>query len=80
MRVELKGTVISPGVALGRVVLLNRSRTIVERRRLEPASIESEKKRFLSAVERSKEQILSIKKKLDPRESGTIFKYLTLAS
>lgn len=70
MRVELKGTVISPGVALGRVVLLNRSRTIVERRRLEPTSIESEKRRFLSAVERSKEQILSIKKKLDPRESG----------
>ncbi|MGH7888995.1 MAG: phosphoenolpyruvate-utilizing N-terminal domain-containing protein, partial [Thermodesulfobacteriota bacterium] len=70
MRVELKGMVISPGVALGKVVLLDRSKTVVEKRRLTSASIESEKQRFLFAVEKSKEQIVTIKEYLDPKEAG----------
>ncbi len=70
MRLELKAMVISPGVALGKVVLLNRSKTIVEKRRLTPALAESEKQRFLSAVEKSKEQVIFIKDELDPKEAG----------
>lgn len=70
MSVELKGMVISRGVTLGKVVLLNRSKTIVEKRRLNPELVESEKQRFLSAVEKSKEQIVVIKEKLDPKEAG----------
>jgi phosphotransferase system enzyme I (PtsI) len=70
MSVELKGVVISPGVALGKVVLLDRFKTIVEKRRLNPALVESEKQRFLSAVEKSKEQIVFIREKLDPKETG----------
>jgi phosphotransferase system enzyme I (PtsI) len=70
MSVELKGMVISPGVTLGKVVLLNRSKTMVEKRRLNPELVESEKQRFLSAVEKSKEQIVVIKEKLDLKEAG----------
>ncbi len=70
MRIELKGMVISPGVAFGKVVLLDRYKTVVEKRRLSPASIESEKQRFLSAVEKSKEQIMTIKEALDPKQAG----------
>jgi len=70
MSVELKGVVISPGVALGKVVLLDRFKTIVEKRRLNPALVESEKQRFLSAVEKSKEQVVFIREKLDPKETG----------
>ena len=70
MSVELKGVVISPGVALGKVVLLDRFKTIVEKRGLNPALVESEKQRFLSAVQQSKEQVVLIKEKLDPKETG----------
>ena len=70
MSVELKGVAISPGVALGKVVLLDRFKTIVEKRRLNPALVESEKQRFLSAVEKSKEQVVFIREKLDPKETG----------
>jgi phosphotransferase system enzyme I (PtsI) len=70
MRIELKGIAISPGVALGKVVLLNRAKMIVEKKRIEPALVGSEKERFLSAVKKSKEQLLSIKERFDPREAG----------
>jgi phosphotransferase system enzyme I (PtsI) len=70
MSVELKGVAISPGVTLGKVVLLDRFKTIVERRRLLPALVEPEKQRFLSAVKKSKEQVVSIKENLDPKETG----------
>ncbi len=78
MRFELKGIVISPGVALGKVVLLNRFKTIVERKKLEPPLIEPEKKRFLAAVEKSKEQILQIRDKFDPKEAGDHLQILNL--
>ena len=70
MRFETKGIAISPGVALGKVVLLNRSKMIVEKKRVEQNLLESEKKRFSVAVEKSKEQLLTIKKRFDPKEAG----------
>ncbi len=69
MRVESKGIAISPGVALGKVVLLNRAKTIVERKKIEPDLVEAEKRRFLASVEKSKEQLLSIKGRIDHGET-----------
>jgi phosphotransferase system enzyme I (PtsI) len=70
MRVERKGIAISPGIAVGKVVLLDRSRTIVQRTSVAKGQTKDEIQRFLSAVMRSKEQLLSIKEKLDPDEAG----------
>src|SRR3989304_1635614 len=70
MRSETKGIAISPGVALGKVVLLNRSKMIVEKKRVEQDLLESEKKRFSVSVEKSKEQLLTIKERFDPKETG----------
>jgi phosphotransferase system enzyme I (PtsI) len=70
MRVELQGIAISPGIALGNVVLLDRTKMIVERIRMEDNVIEREKERFLGAVNRSKNQLLSIKENLDHGDTG----------
>lgn len=70
MRFETKGIAISPGVALGKVVLLNHSKMIVEKKRVEQDLLESEKKRFSVAVQKSKEQLLTIKERFDPKEAG----------
>ncbi len=70
MRVELQGIAISPGIALGNVVLLDRTKMIVERIRVEDNVIEREKERFLGAVNRSKNQLLSIKENLDHGDTG----------
>ncbi len=70
MRVELEGIAISPGIALGNVVLLDRTKMIVERIRVEDNLIEREKERFLGAVNRSKNQLLSIKENLDHGDTG----------
>src|SRR3972149_4869087 len=64
MRSETKGIAISPGVALGKVVLLNRSKMIVEKKRVEQDLLEYEKKRFSVAVEKSKEKLLTKKERL----------------
>jgi phosphotransferase system enzyme I (PtsI) len=78
MRIEKKGIAISPGIALGKVVLLDRSKTIVERTTVEPKMIEAEKQKFLSAVNKSKDQIISIKDKLDTAESGEHLQILNI--
>lgn len=70
MRVELQGIAISPGIALGNVVLLDRTKMIVERIRVEDNVIEREKERFLGAVNRSRNQLLSIKENLDHGDTG----------
>jgi len=70
MRVELEGIAISPGIALGNGVLLDRTKMIVERIRVEDNVIEREKERFLGAVNRSMNQLLSIKENLDHGDTG----------
>lgn len=70
MRFELKGIPISPGVALGKVVLLDRTKTIVEKIKIEAAFIQEEKGRFLAAVNKSKEHVHSIIDRFDPMEKG----------
>ena len=70
MRVELQGIAISPGIALGNVVLLDRTKMIVERIRVQDNVLEREKERFLGAVNRSMNQLLSIKENLDHGDTG----------
>lgn len=78
MRVERKAIPISGGIALGRVVLLDRSRMIVERKQIDPASIESEKDRFMTAVRRSKAELMSIKDGMGSTEEGDHLQILNL--
>lgn len=78
MRVERKGIPISTGIALGRVVLLDRSKMIVERVQVDENLIGAEKERFLQALRRSKEQLLSIREKLEPLEGGDHLQILNL--
>ena len=78
MRVERKGIPISSGIALGKVVLLDRSKMIVERVQVGEHLISAEKERFLQAVKRSKEQLLSIRDKLEPLEAGDHLQILNL--
>ena len=78
MRVERKGIPISAGIVLGKVVLLDRSRMIVERMQVDDSLIEAEKERFLQAVRRSKDQLLSIKDKLEPLEGGEHLQILNI--
>jgi len=70
MRIELNGIAISPGIALGNIVLLDRTKMIVERKGVEKQAIEREMERFLGAVNKSKDQLLSIKENLDHVETG----------
>jgi len=70
MRLQIKGIPISPGIALGKVVLLDRFKTIIKKNFLGPNSIKAEKERFINAVEKSKEQLNKIKNKLGPDDNG----------
>jgi len=70
MRVELKGIAISPGIALGNIVLLDRTKMIVEKTGVGKKVVEREKQRFLGAVNKSKDQLLSIKENLDHGDTG----------
>lgn len=70
MRFELKGIPIFPGVALGTVALLDRTKTVVERRGIDPASVQSEKERFLGAVQKSRKHLHSIVDRFDPMDWG----------
>lgn len=70
MRVERIGIPISPGVALGKVVLLDRSKTIVEGRTVAEEDIVHEKERFLAAVLQSKQELVSLKEKIDSNDAG----------
>jgi len=70
MRVELQGIAISPGIALGNIVLLDRTKMIVKKTGVGKNVIEREKERFLGAVNKSKDQILSIKENLDHGDTG----------
>jgi phosphotransferase system enzyme I (PtsI) len=78
MRVERKGLPISSGIAFGKVVLLDRSRMIVERVQVNEHQVEKEKERFRQALRRSKDQLLSIRDKLEPLEGGDHLQILNI--
>jgi phosphoenolpyruvate-protein phosphotransferase (PTS system enzyme I) len=78
MRVERKGLPISSGIAFGKVVLLDRSRMIVERVQIDEYQIEKEKERFHQALRRSKAQLLTIRDKMEPLEGGDHLQILNI--
>ncbi|MFI5322495.1 MAG: phosphoenolpyruvate--protein phosphotransferase [Thermodesulfobacteriota bacterium] len=78
MRVERKGLPISSGIAFGKVVLLDRTRMIVERIQIDEHQIDKEKERFSQALRRSKSQLFSIRDTLEPLEGGDHLQILNI--
>jgi phosphotransferase system enzyme I (PtsI) len=62
---EKRGLAISPGFAVGNVLLINQAKTIVERRKIKKSEIINEINRFQNAVEISKNEIYSLKTNRD---------------
>jgi phosphotransferase system enzyme I (PtsI) len=57
----LKGFSVSPGVAIGRAHLLDRSKVCVLKHNIDPGQIDNEINRFRDAIEMSKKQMQDIK-------------------
>ena len=57
----LKGFSVSPGVAIGRAYLLDRSKVCVLKHNIDPGEIDNEINRFRNAIEMSKTQMQNIK-------------------
>jgi len=57
----LKGFSVSPGVAIGKAYLLDRSKVCVLKHKISPEEIKSEIIRFREAIEKSKKQMQDIK-------------------
>ncbi|MEE9252167.1 MAG: phosphoenolpyruvate--protein phosphotransferase [Thermodesulfobacteriota bacterium] len=68
MRHELRGIAVCPGVALGKAVMLNRYKIVVEKTSVAYPLLEAEQNRFLLALEKSKEQIQLIQQKFHPKD------------
>jgi len=67
--IVLKGIAVSPGIAFGKVYILDRSEVQAPLYNLDqPAQIVSEIKRFREALKKSREELLEIKKSLSERE------------
>jgi phosphotransferase system enzyme I (PtsI) len=73
--VELKGIGVSPGIAMGQALVLEREAVPVFRLLLQPAAVEGEVQRLSRAVEASQKQILAIKDRL-AREVGGRHAYI----
>ena len=65
MSQEKRGLAISPGFAVGNVLLINQAKTIVERRKIKKSEIINEINRFQNAVEISKNEIYNLKTNRD---------------
>lgn len=67
--IVLKGIAVSPGIAFGKVYILDRSEVQAPLYNVDhPAQIVSEIKRFREALKKSREELLEIKKSLSERE------------
>jgi phosphotransferase system enzyme I (PtsI) len=72
---ELSGTGVSPGIAVGRAVVIEREAVTVFRLLLPPEEVEGEVQRLSRAVEASRQQLQSIKERLS-REVGMPHAYI----
>lgn len=72
---ELKGTGVSPGIALGRALIVERDATPVFRLALEAGEVEGEVERLSAAVGASRAQLQAIKERLS-REVGAPHAYI----
>src|SRR5262245_49704924 len=66
-RLILKGTPVSPGIGIGKCLLLEKQNLEVVRLELENGQIESEIQRFHNALDRTKMQLTALKDQLDAR-------------
>jgi phosphotransferase system enzyme I (PtsI) len=58
---KFKGIGVSPGIAIGKTLVLNRERIKAETRKITPDSVESEIQRFRTALAKSIEQLETVK-------------------
>jgi phosphotransferase system enzyme I (PtsI) len=72
---ELRGTAVSPGIAIGRALLIERDLLPVLRLSLGEDEVEREVRRLQAALEASRAQILAIKERLS-REIGAKHAYI----
>ena len=64
---SIQGIGASPGIVLGKAYLIERSRVRLPQKRITPDRVEDEVKRFLKAVQDSRDQLAEIKEKImDP--------------
>ena len=61
---KLRGIPVSEGVSRGRVVILNRHRIVPAKTSFETPNTEAEEARFLAALDKTRQQILEIQKRL----------------
>jgi len=71
----LRGTAVSPGIALGRALVIERDVVPVFRLSVPPGEIEQEVERLEAAIEGSREQLRSVKERL-AREVGAPHAYI----
>jgi phosphotransferase system enzyme I (PtsI) len=64
----LVGIAAAPGIAISKSHLVNRDRMAVIERRISPAEVAPETAAFKAAVEKSKNQLLEVKKQADSKE------------
>src|SRR6185369_5340573 len=72
---ELKGIGVSPGIAIGPALIVEREETPVFRLRLPPEAVEAEVLRLERAVALSRQQLQAIKERLT-REVGAPHAYI----
>jgi phosphotransferase system enzyme I (PtsI) len=70
----IQGIGASPGIVIGKAYLVERSKVRLPEKGIDPGQVEEEVKRFLKAIQDSKDQLTEIKKKiLDPEVSRHSF-------
>jgi phosphotransferase system enzyme I (PtsI) len=64
----IQGIGASPGIIIGKAYLVERFKVRLAQKRIDPTQVEEEVKRFLRAIEQSRDQLTEIKEKiLDPQ-------------
>ncbi len=67
---ELTGIAVSPGIVIGRAYLVDRRKVRPLERYIDPETVEDEIKRFHDALEKSREQLLDVKKHYEVNNLG----------
>src|SRR5262247_172236 len=72
---ELQGTGVSPGIAVGEALLVERERIAVFRLLLPPEELEGEVQRLRRAIQASRDQLQAIKERL-AQQVGLLHAYI----
>lgn len=74
--ITIKGIPASPGIAIGKAMLLDREQYVIPRRNIKEDQVQSEIRRFKDALIQTKNELLEIKKRISEEmgvEHGQIF-------